>query len=267
MSINHTELFDSRANEVLVGSSSIELRYGVYGSEDEVEISEYVSSNILEIDFLGLPFQNWRANPVGGGIWIVTANYGSEVPRQVGDSSFTFEISNATRKITQSISTQHRGKVDGIVDDAPDLKGAIGVNGDTVDGVDIHAGTFAFSETHYFYDDDITSEYKINLARMTPSVNNAAFKGFQAGEVLFLGANGSRRGYQEWEITFRFAVQLNDTDIVFEGSEPFGKDGWDYFWVKYETSTGNNNYIKRPKYFYIERVYDRADFSVLGIGV
>ncbi len=45
-------------------------------------------------------------------------------------------------------------------------------------------------------------------------VNNASWKGFAAGECLFLGASGSKRGSDDWEITFRFAATPNKTGLT-----------------------------------------------------
>lgn len=267
MTLQITELFDSREAQVEPGKSSIDLRYGVFGSEDEQEVSAFITEE-LEIDFLGLPFQYFRMTPVGNGIWIVLAHYGSEEVREVGSSSYSFDLSDGTQHITQSLATVYSARADGVADEPPDLKGAIGVNGDSVEGVDIFGGAFSFSETHYFNDEDITNEYKIQLARMQPSVNSQPFRGFQPGEVLFRGATGSKRAALEWEITFRFSVSLNVDDFVVQGfsETPISKQGWDYLWIKYHDQVGSNSLIKRPKFLYIERVYDRYDFELLGIG-
>jgi len=53
----------------------------------------------------------------------------------------------------------------------------------------------------------------LNLFILTGRVNQAAFKGFAAGEVLFLGASGSKRGDGDWEITFNYAASPNVTNL------------------------------------------------------
>jgi len=60
---------------------------------------------------------------------------------------------------------------------------------------------------------DVTPAYKTTLFALTGTVNSGAFEGFAAGEVLFLGASGSKRGEEDWEITYRFAASPNATDI------------------------------------------------------
>lgn len=267
MSIEHTELFDSREAQLEPGKNSVDLRYRVWGSEDDVEISEYMTA-LLETDYLGIPFTSLRLSPEGNGIWMAVASYSSEVSRKIGDNIDSFESTTGTTHIEQSIITAYSAKADGVTDDPPDLKGLIGVNGDRIEGADILTGTFSFSVTRYFEDADITNEYWMNIADMTPSVNTNVFRGFQPGEVLFLGATGSQRANLEWEITFRFSVSRNVDDYVVTGfsENPIAKDGWDYLWLKFFDQKENNNKIKRPKYLYIERVYNRYNFDLLGIG-
>ncbi len=77
---------------------------------------------------------------------------------------------------------------------APNFRGAIGVTADSVEGVDIAVPVYQFAETHYQPDSVITPTYKGTLFSLTGRTNNGAFKGFAAGEVLFLGAAGSKRG-------------------------------------------------------------------------
>jgi len=63
--------------------------------------------------------------------------------------------------------------------------------------VDITVPVYSFSETHYNSLAFVTESYKQTLFGLTGKVNNAAFKGFAAGEVLFLGASGSKRGDED----------------------------------------------------------------------
>ena len=57
---------------------------------------------------------------------------------------------------------------------------------------------------------------------MTGKVNDASFKGLDAGECLFLGASGSKRGEKDWEIAFRFAGSENCAGLN-TGDEITGK--------------------------------------------
>ncbi|MCK4343502.1 MAG: hypothetical protein KAY37_17450 [Phycisphaerae bacterium] len=76
----------------------------------------------------------------------------------------------------------------------------------SVEGVDIAVPVYHFSETHYLPDAIVSPAYRGTLFSLTGKVNGGAFKGFAAGECLFLGAAGAKRGSGDWEITFRFAA-------------------------------------------------------------
>jgi hypothetical protein len=100
--------------------------------------------------------------------------------------------------------------------------------------------------------------------------NNDPFRGFDPGEVLFLGATGIRRGDGRddlWEITYRFAVSQNRTAFTVGSIPVGGKLGWDYMWVRYadEVDDTAGQVVKRPAAVYIEKVYYGTRFASLGI--
>ena len=106
----------------------------------------------------------------------------------------------------------------------------------------------------------------MTLFYLTGKVNAAAFKGLSAGECLFLGATGSKRGVEDWEITYRFAGSQNRTGISVGSIIGISKRGWDYLWVRYADVEDGNELVKQPVAAYVERVYDEGNFSALGIG-
>jgi len=99
-------------------------------------------------------------------------------------------------------------------------------------------------------------------------VNNAPFKGCAAGECLFLGASGSKRGDGDWEIGFKFAASPNKTNLTVGDITVPAKKGWEYLWVRYEDKEDANAKIlvKRPLSAHVEKVYHDGDLSQLGIG-
>jgi len=116
----------------------------------------------------------------------------------------------------------------------------------------------------------VTQAYKGTLFRLTGKVNSGSWKGFNEGEVLFLGASGSRRGTNadsDWEITFRFAASPNVTGLSVGSINGIAKKGWEYLWVRYadQEDTSANTIVKRPVAAYVERVYDEGNFGGLGI--
>lgn len=192
---------------------------------------------------------------------------GTSNDTEENESSFSFDTGGGTKHVTQSILT-----VTKVPTTAPDFGGAIGVDNDgNVNGVDITMPVMHFSETHFFKASCVTTTFKKRLAGLTGTINKSAFRGFQAGEVLFLGAAGTRRGTDsedEWEITYRFAVSPNRKNIKLGPLSVSQKYGWDYLWVRYiDVLSPNQQYIiKQPEAAYVERVYYLTDFGELGIG-
>ena len=94
------------------------------------------------------------------------------------------------------------------------------------------------------------------------------------GECLFLGASGSRRQQGQnpndgdWEITFKFAASPNAVNLQIGTITVASKKGWEYLWVRYEDAEDDaaSMLVKKPVAAYVEKVYEDADFAVLGLG-
>ena len=71
----------------------------------------------------------------------------------------------------------------------------------------------------------LTGTYKATLLFLTGRVQDAAFKGLAKGEVLFLGLSGAKRGYEDWEITFRFAASPNVAGLQLGNIAGIDKNG------------------------------------------
>ena len=266
MAVVVTERFESR--RIVTGSNpSVELEYNIMGTNDNV------SARTALVIFAPSTFDPWGTavtflpiidvaiEPVGDNLWNGFVTYGiSDV------SSYNFETGGGSQHITQSNGTTRYGKS---AENAPDFQSAIGVTKDSVEGADIVVPVFNFSETHIIATSIVSAAYRAFLFNRTGQVNAGVFKGFQAKEVLFLGASGSRRAAEDWEITFRFAVSENKTGIVIGDIISIAKKGWEYLWVRYadEVDGTANAIVKRPVAVYVEEVYDTGDFADLGIGV
>ncbi len=256
------ERYDSREATEGVESPSVDLIYVVEGTEDDVAVRSLVEATIPAL-YVGLVFQTYHINHEGGGVWEVSVRYGKQEPKDTGESSFSFDTGGVTAHITQSLSTVSRHAPSGT---APDCQGAIGVTGDSVEGADVTVPVYNFTETHYLSDAAVTGAYKSALFHLTGQVNNAPFKGFAVGEVLFLGASGAKRGAEDWEITYRFAASPNVTGLAVGPITGINKKGWEYLWVRYADAENQNVLVKQPIAAYVEQVYALGDFSALGIG-
>lgn len=114
----------------------------------------------------------------------------------------------------------------------------------------------------------ISRANKAALFYLTGTVNNSPFRGFEPGEVLFLGASGSKRGQDDWEIAYKFAASPNVLGLSVGDIAGIAKRGWDYLWIRYADieDTAAKMLVKRPLAVYVEQVYPYRDFSGLGIG-
>lgn len=271
MPVTFHELASSRVHET--GSNGTrELKYVAMGSSDDVEVRSEAESQ-LPGSYDGVGNRRIRVEPVDSnhGLWEVTANYrtneSQQEPPQSGDSSYSFDTTGGTQHITQSKQTVSGYGAPGIPA-IPDFDEAISVTEDGVEGVDVTIPVFSYTETHFVPAASVTSGYVNTLFNLTGRVNSGSFKGFAAGEMLFLGASGSKRSSEDfWEITYRFACSPNATGLNVGPITGIAKKGWEYLWALYEDVEDGDakRIVKRPVAAYVERVYDAGNFGGLGI--
>lgn len=250
-------------DDATVGSENHTLRYTILGTDDGSDAYTALLDG-SPIIYFGLVRQNANTERLAEEAWEGTVRYGALEGPTFGDPSFTFDTSGGSQHITQSLGTVGAYAASGT---PPSYQGAIGVTRDGVEGVDITVPQYSFSETHYFPVAFVTEAYKQILFSLTGRTNVATFRGFLPGEVLFLGAGGSRRGLDMWEITYRFAASPHATGLSVGSITGITKGGWDYLWVRYEDveDTAAQAIAKRPVAVYVERVYPLGNFSLLGI--
>ncbi len=252
--------------------TSAEVPYLVFGLEEELEVLnaahnaaapkiENLRLDSVEVD------ERINANTFKVRALYVVDSFDGSTGDTDPEPSFAFDTGGGSKHISQSLDTVAK-----FPSDAPDFAGAIEVDNDgNVNGVDITMPVMNFSETHYFRPAKVSTLYKKRLADLTGKVNSKKFKGYDEGEVLFLGASGSRRGKSskdDWEISFKFAVSPNVKSMKVGTLSVSKKNGWDYLWVRYnnEVSADQKSLIKKPVAAYVEKVYEAADFGGLGIG-
>lgn len=188
------------------------------------------------------------------------ASVGNELVRVTAVASTTW-----TAQRNPDVATSHLGGEAVKWNRAPDYHDAIGVTLDAVEGTDVTLPTYAFSETYTFPLAAVNDTYRATLFQLTGTVNDAAFRGLERGECLFLGASGSRRGNDDVEITFKFAGSANRRNFKIGSITVEEKLGWDYLWVRYLDKVVDQSLVKQPKAAFVERVYRFANFDLLGI--
>lgn len=271
-----TEKIDSR--EWTTGKNpSVTLHYTLDGTANDLTAKALLLDNTPNY-YDGLKRDEATLEPIvvdeitDTGKWACTVKYvkPQQSTPEVGDSTFSFETRGGTQHITQSLATVASYKAPSIPGAAaPNFHGAIGVTENAVEGVDIVVPVYTFSENHYLDPADVTTAYKSVLFSLTGRVNDAPFKGLSAGECLFLGAAGTQRGDDPWEIGFAFAASPNVTGLTVGEITGIAKKGWEYLWVRYQEAEDATArmLIRKPVAAYVERVYREGTFSALGIGV
>lgn len=250
-----------------------ELSYLATGCETDEEVRALIDTDAPDTyaDVLARS-GDISIDEIGGGFWDVTIPYSIEAyDMEVEEGGgFSFRTGGGSQHITHSLRTVSSTNATG--DHGPNFQQAINVerkNGAMeIGGTDIGAPQGEFSETYKFPAGAVTSSYRRAVIEATYKVNSTAFREWDAGEVLFLGADGSREEGGDWTITFNFAASPNRTDIAIGDINVPAKKGWEYLWVLYEDNedTEAKRLGKKAVCAYVEQVYEETNLAgVLGI--
>lgn len=249
----------------LTENSRAEIKYMAWGSFDDADIYAALQALPVPSSYRSIPLKGIRVRHEGGGVWECFAYYNFESGNDT-DPGFAFDTTGGTQKITQSKQTINGYPASGY--GIPNFGGAIGVTKDSIEGVDIIVPTYRWMETFYFPPATVDGAFKATLFALTGAVNSGTFRGFAAGEVLFEGVRGNKRGIGKWELTYHFAASPNVTGITVGAITGIDKGGWHYLWVRYHDfdDTTGGFAVKRPVVAMVERTYDPGDYSLLAIG-
>jgi hypothetical protein len=199
-------------------------------------------------------------------IWLVTVNYGFSQSGNTNQTEYSFDTGGGSMKVTQTPSSLTINKYAKSGTTAPDFKGAIGVDDNSVNGCDIVVPAYSFSMTKSMAASAVNNTYKAYLFNLTGKVNHATWNGYNQGEALFLGASGSKHGRSgNWEIAYKFSCNPNKTGIQIGDITGIAKKGWEYLWVRYEKGVDQNVLVQTPAAVYVHQVYEYGDFSLLGV--
>ncbi len=267
---------------------------------------------------------NIRVDPIGGGYWVATAHYGnsslivrSEFPwTSVRFSSWEWETSEKSEKITQAWtdSAANPGDLananayvkayrasDSVYDregpttpgafGIPDFKGGIGIDAESVNGVQKPFSVFNWNETWIYpgqwiedsplpsrlVTEVIDGQNKLKRINGKPLLevvedncfftNEKEFRGKPPGCILLTGVRSDRMNLSKSSVlvTFSFSYSPLRKNFTVGTILIDSKDGWDYMDVYYQTESSSNQIIKRPMFIYISRIFQRLDFEDLGL--
>jgi hypothetical protein len=267
-------------------ASSYQKSYKIFGTADDTvlhtAINSEISANGRYWQYPGVPgmqlmAESYSVSYLGDNAWQVQISYtkdGAEDGTEPLKRARSFDTTGGTQHITQS---QEYQDVSGYFyesrypSSAANMSGAIGVDSNGVNGVDVVTPQLQWQESYDVPNGYVTSAWIRSVAGVTGTTNNAAFRGFEAGEVLFVGCSGSQewddqKGRGPWSLSFRFVASKNVTGKKIGDISGIAKKGHEYLWVRYEDAVESNVLMKKPKAVYVNRVYKDSDFSALGIG-
>lgn len=268
-------------------TSSYTKSYKVFGTADDTvlhaEINAQISSGGYGWQYPGVSdaqlwVEQYSVAYLGDNAWQVTINYekaGAEPSTSDPiKRARSFDTTGGTQHITQACSVGSGGTLDfekRFPSGATNMSGAIGVDSNGVNGVDIVVPQLQWQESYDVPNAYVTAAYVRGVAGITGTTNNASFRGFDAGEVLFLGCSGSQewddqKGRGPWSLSYRFVASKNVTGQTIGSITGIEKNGHEYLWVRYEDAVSGSTLLKQPKAVYVSKVYKDSDFSALGLG-
>lgn len=116
----------------------------------------------------------------------------------------------------------------------------------------------------------VTEDYLTGLDDLVGYVNLLKWRRWDAGRVVYRGAEYSYGNNLPVTIVHIIGLQRNLKNVTLAGIPGITKDGWDFLWYLTQdkdvpVGDGNIVRIKKAQYAFVERVFPRRDFkAVLG---
>ena len=232
-------------------------------------IAQALAAGYSSVIYSSLYRSNIALDHLGTDIWNVDVTYGpyEKKERESGDFKWSFDTTGKTKHITQGYAHIATYAKSGTT--SKDMKGAIGVTSNGVEGVDVPDKAFAWTEDWTLFAASYAFTYATILGEITGGVNDAYFRGFPAYTVRFDGASGgqSAKAPLLLEVSFKFSVSPTES-ITISGFPTFTKLGWHHLSMSYdeEKDAVANKMRLIPMQVDVDRVLRAVDFSLLGIG-
>jgi hypothetical protein len=253
--------------------STVKKVYRVFNANSDTEVHNEASARFsgafYVVNGMSLLVDSYDIACVANGVFDVTVTFtkngeDANTPNPLSRSR-QFDTTGTTQHFTQAESETAYGS------NVPSQAGAINVDGDRVVGVDAVVPSLQWSETYDVPSQYVSAAYIRAVAGLTGTVNNAAFRTFAAGEVLFVGCSGSQewdeeKGNGPWRLSYKFVASPNRTNFSVGSVSGITKKGHEYLWVRYEDTVSSDTQVKTPKHVYVNQIYKEANFAALGIG-
>ena len=216
--------------------------------------------------------------PIGNRYYEISATYSTLLPTFNDDGGggggggggteplaggIAWDTTGHTEHITQAFGTTVRPQGQ----DTPEVSDAINVSGDGVQGLDVVRPALRYSETWIVPAAmALSGEFVTAVYTLTGTVNAQAFRYFDPGEALFMGARTQWQGGDPFvAVTFDFECRPNNENYYVNGITGVSKEGWQYLWIMYEQEVDGSRLVKMPKYAFVQDVYEKKNWSGLMI--
>jgi len=256
--------------------TSAEIKYLVINATSKEDAIHDVLDNAPET-YGNLPFKEVRVDSYENGNLELSAVYAKDDEIGGGDYSNvdeeateSFDCGGGTKHMTHAISQK---RVFGGTDD--DAGGGIGWNGKSgseaeFSGVDVPCADMRETYTKAISRNKATSTaYKRQVAALVGKVNSARFKGWEPGEIMFLGSSYSTpsKGANKVTMSYNFRIMPNENNAVVAGHKCGKKKGFEYLWARSEVvnDTKTNTPKVETKSIYLSEVCETANFGAMGL--
>ena len=191
---------------------------------------------------------------------------------------YAFKVGGQQQQIRCDISlTNSYGNVPGDPMFVPGAKGTvIGWDKRTVHGCSIYVPVVTWTESIEVPASQWSFDYEAKVTAMNQApVNNATFRGYPAGDVLFQGMQANASTQNPDFVTASYEFSMSKGNYVASGNAltigsitNIEKAGWDWLDVCYifDKSQDETHILAFPDYVLVHQVYHRSSFAVLNIG-
>lgn len=264
--LHYDEKIESRSGSLK--ALDYEKSYTVWGDSDTDDDDDQLIAGALgaspayvDIDGSRIYRQDVRWDPTGHLMWDLVIPYGKNSEIETGSVSFNFDTTGGTT--TLKCAKQHINSYPAPGQTATNHHGAIGVTKDGAEGTEIVIPSLRITATYTQPQGVVTSLYMMNLARFTGTVNDMPFRGFNRGELLFIGASGGDGSDTPATVSYNFIASGDATGLSFGDIVNVAKKGHEIAWVEFMEKPEGGKPSMQPLAVHVERVYDYVDFEAV----
>lgn len=273
-------------------TNSLSVSYLVIQANSEDEALDFVYKQAPHIEN-GLHYNGTSLSKTGSdGSYEINVNYVQKKLNDSGNVNLFPKKQKARISMSTTVITVNRkqslGRLFSEEDTPTHITDTVNVNQNSdgeVQGAQVITGCLKFTLTYFFNVSTLSASFQKFLGNSIGFVNETAFRGYPAGELLFNGASGSwvEDQSEQVPITFNFSVSCNSsvgelltieklTEMALDKKD-FDKlnkevSGWDYKWFYKQPKEDqpNDKVIDIDSFLQVDKWYPRLDFKKFKIG-